>query len=111
MPAAGQPVTGRTRAHYAESKAIAEIHALQSASTDLGVVAIRPHLVWGPGDTQLVGRIVERAPGGRLALVGGGRALVDTTYIDNAVERAPGSTRRGDTGRTVLRARLRRRQR
>jgi nucleoside-diphosphate-sugar epimerase len=33
----------------------------------------------------LVGRIVERARAGRLALVGGGRALVDTTYIDNAV--------------------------
>ena len=30
------------------------------------VVAIRPHLVWGPGDTQLVGRIVERARAGRL---------------------------------------------
>ena len=41
--------------------------------------------MWGPGDTQLVGRIVERARAGRLALVGGGRALVDTTYIDNAV--------------------------
>ena len=51
----------------------------------LGVVAIRPHLVWGPGDTQLVGRIVQRAAAGRLALVGDGRALVDTTYIDNAV--------------------------
>jgi nucleoside-diphosphate-sugar epimerase len=39
----------------------------------------------GPGDSQLVGRIVERARSGRLALVGGGRALVDTTYIDNAI--------------------------
>jgi len=52
----------------------------------MAVVAIRPHLVWGPGDTQLVGRIVDRARSGRLALVNGGRALVDTTYIDNAVD-------------------------
>jgi nucleoside-diphosphate-sugar epimerase len=37
------------------------------------VVAVRPHLVWGPGDTQLVGRIVERARAGRLALVDDGR--------------------------------------
>ncbi len=79
------PVTGRKRAHYAESKALAEMLALEAASDERGVVAIRPHLVWGPGDTQLVGRIVERARSGRLALVGGGRALVDTTYIDNAV--------------------------
>lgn len=83
---ADAPVLGRDRAWYAESKALAEIAALDAADDELGVVAIRPHLVWGPGDTQLVGRIVERAASGRLALVGGGRALVDTTYIDNAVD-------------------------
>jgi nucleoside-diphosphate-sugar epimerase len=81
---ADPPVTGRTDAHYAESKAMAERLALGAASDALPVVAIRPHLVWGPGDTQLVGRIVERARAGRLALVGGGTALIDTTYIDNA---------------------------
>ena len=97
---ADPPVLGRSRAWYPESKAIAEIDALAAASDSLGLVAIRPHLVWGPGDAQLVGRIVERAKAGRLALVGGGRALVDTTYIDNAVEAliaaldavAPGAT-------------------
>ncbi len=83
---ADEPVLGRRRAWYPESKAMAEIDALAAADDELGVVAIRPHLVWGPGDTQLVGRIVERAAAGRLALVGGGRALVDTTYIDNAVD-------------------------
>ena len=82
---ADEPVLGRRHAWYPESKAMAEIDALRAASDELGVVAIRPHLVWGPGDTQLVGRIVERAAAGRLALVGGGRALVDTTYIDNAI--------------------------
>lgn len=81
---ADPPVTGRTDAHYAESKAVAERLAIGAASDALPVVAIRPHLVWGPGDTQLVGRIVERARAGRLALVGGGTALIDTTYIDNA---------------------------
>lgn len=79
-------VTGRRRAWYAESKALAERAVLAAASEHAwGVVVVRPHLVWGPGDTQLVGRIVERARGGRLALVGGGTALVDTTYVDNAV--------------------------
>lgn len=78
------PVTGRRRAWYAESKALAERVALAAAGEALPVVAIRPHLVWGPGDTQLVGRIVERARAGRLALVGDGAALIDTTYIDGA---------------------------
>ena len=80
------PVLGRRHAWYPESKAMAEIDASAASGDDLGVVSVRPHLVWGPGDTQLVGRIVERAATGRLALVGGGRALVDTTYIDNAVD-------------------------
>ena len=77
-------VTGRRGAWYAESKAMAERIAIGTSSDALPVVAIRPHLVWGPGDTQLVGRIVERARAGRLALVGDGAALIDTTYIDGA---------------------------
>lgn len=81
---AAPPVIGRRRAWYPESKAIAEQATVAAASTELPIVVIRPHLVWGPGDTQLVGRIVERARVGRLALVGDGAALVDTTYIDNA---------------------------
>jgi nucleoside-diphosphate-sugar epimerase len=84
QPFTGRPVAGRVGSFYAESKARAEQLALAACDDDTAVVAIRPHLVWGPGDTQLVGRIVERARSGRLALVGGGTALVDTTYVDNA---------------------------
>lgn len=85
---AAQPArTGRRgRAFYAESKALAELLALTANDDHLGVVAIRPHLVWGPGDTQLVGRIVAAAQRGRLPLIGGGHALVDTTYVDNAAD-------------------------
>ena len=74
----------------------------------MGVVAVRPHLVWGPGDTQLVGRIVERARAGRLALVGGGRALVDTTYIDNAVAALVAALDAVRAGCEVLRSGVRR---
>jgi nucleoside-diphosphate-sugar epimerase len=52
----------------------------------LAVVAVRPHLVWGPGDTQLIARIVDRGRTGRLPLIGSGAALIDTTYISNAVD-------------------------
>ena len=76
----------RAQGHYARTKAVAEQLALGADRNDLAVVAIRPHLVWGPGDTQLIGRIVERARSGRLALVGSGAALIDTTYVDNAVD-------------------------
>lgn len=72
------------RGHYARSKAQAELVALEASSDTFPVVALRPHLVWGPGDTQLIGRIVTRAREGKLAVIGSGTALVDTTYIDNA---------------------------
>jgi len=81
---ADPPITHHRKAWYPQTKAVAERLALGVSDDRCGVVAIRPHLVWGPGDTQLVGRILERAAAGRLALVGGGRALVDTTYVDNA---------------------------
>lgn len=77
-------LTEHGAAWYPETKAIAERLALAANGTAMGVTVVRPHLVWGPGDTQLVGRITERAAAGRLALVGGGAALVDTTYITNA---------------------------
>lgn len=73
-----------TRGHYSTTKAAAELLALGQSSDACPIVAVRPHLVWGPGDTQLVGRIVERAQQGRLALIGSGSALIDSTYIDNA---------------------------
>lgn len=72
------------RGHYARSKAIAELDALAQSDDAFPLVALRPHLVWGPGDTQLVQRIIDRARAGRLALVGSGLALIDTTYVDNA---------------------------
>jgi nucleoside-diphosphate-sugar epimerase len=74
----------RARGPYARTKAEAELVALARDSTSLSVVAVRPHLVWGPGDTQLVARIVARARRGRLPLLNGGTALIDSTYIDNA---------------------------
>lgn len=72
------------RGDYARTKAAAELLALAADSPGLRVVAVRPHIVWGPGDTQLVARIVERARAGRLPLLGAGAALIDSIYVDNA---------------------------
>ncbi len=83
---AGRADPATTRGHYSTTKAIAELDALAANGADLAVVVLRPHLVWGPGDTQLVGRIVERSRQGRLAYVGSGTALIDSTYIANAVD-------------------------
>lgn len=92
---AGEPLAGagatpadpaHARGHYARSKAMAELLALDADNAGFAVTAIRPHLVWGPGDEQLIGRIADRARRGRLVLVDDGAALIDTTVVDNAAE-------------------------
>ena len=72
------------KAPYAETKTIAEKAVLAANDADLATVALRPRLIWGPGDQQILPRLVERAKAGRLRFVGGGHNRIDTTYIDNA---------------------------
>jgi nucleoside-diphosphate-sugar epimerase len=81
---AGAADPSRARGNYARTKAAAELLALAADAPDFAVLAVRPHIVWGPGDTQLVGRVLARARAGRLPVLGSGAALVDTTYVDNA---------------------------
>ena len=83
---AGSADPESTRGHYATTKATAELAALAASTDAMPIVAIRPHLVIGPGDTQLIERLIDRAKAGRLPLVGSGLALVDVTWVDNAAD-------------------------
>lgn len=74
------------RGNYARSKAYAEKLALEADNSAMKVGVLRPHLIWGPGDTQLVERLIERSAAGRLPLLDDGTGLIDTVYIDNAVD-------------------------
>lgn len=78
------PLATRFEAAYPATKAAAERLVLEANRAELATVALRPHLVWGPGDHHLVPRILSRARSGTLRLVGDGRKKVDSTYIDNA---------------------------
>lgn len=69
---------------YAKTKAIAEKMVLMSNTGVLSTVAIRPHLIFGPGDLNLVPRVIEAAKAGRLKIIGDGDNLVDVTYVENA---------------------------
>lgn len=74
------------RGDYARTKAAGELAALAADSDDFRVLVLRPHLMWGPGDTQLTQRIVDRARAGTLPILGSGLMLVDTLYSTNAVD-------------------------
>jgi len=84
--------------HYQRTKATAEQLVLAANNDWLSTVALRPHLIWGPGDPHLVGRIISRAKTGRLRLARNRRNLVDTTYIDNAVDAHLAAADRLDVG-------------
>jgi nucleoside-diphosphate-sugar epimerase len=71
---------------YPYSKMLAERLVLAGGAGGAGAlpaVALRPHLIWGPGDPHFLPRLLARARAGRLFLPRA-QALVDATYIDNA---------------------------
>jgi len=83
---ANTPYADRFKAPYPATKLIAEKEVLAANDAALATVALRPRLIWGPGDTQLLPRLVERARAGRLRFIAGGHNRMDTTYIDNAAQ-------------------------
>jgi nucleoside-diphosphate-sugar epimerase len=78
------PYPQRFDAHYPRTKALAEQMVLAANGPDLATVALRPHLIWGPGDPHLIPRLLERARAGKLKRIGSGANRVDVTYVDNA---------------------------
>jgi 2-alkyl-3-oxoalkanoate reductase len=79
-----EPYPARFLAHYPHTKAIAEQAVLAANCPDLATVALRPHLIWGPGDPHLIPRLLERARAGKLRRIGKESKLVDSIYVDNA---------------------------
>jgi nucleoside-diphosphate-sugar epimerase len=78
------PYPSSYEAHYPATKALAEKLVLAANSPQLATVALRPHLIWGPGDNHLVPRIVAKGRAGKLRKIGERPNLVDTVYVDNA---------------------------
>jgi 2-alkyl-3-oxoalkanoate reductase len=79
------PYAEHFHAPYPETKARAERLVLAANGAGLKSCALRPHLIWGPGDNQLVPRLVEKNRAGKLRLPAPEK-LIDTVYIDNAAE-------------------------
>ncbi len=74
-------------AHYPHSKALAEQEVLAEHRDDrLLTCALRPHLIWGPRDSHLVPKLIERAKSGRLRRIGAGENLIDIIYVENAAQ-------------------------
>jgi sterol-4alpha-carboxylate 3-dehydrogenase (decarboxylating) len=73
-------------APYADTKRIAEELVLAANSSELATCSIRPHIVFGPGDTRMLPEILKHAAGPVPLVIGDPRKLSDFTYVDNAAD-------------------------
>ncbi|MDH3625310.1 MAG: NAD-dependent epimerase/dehydratase family protein [Myxococcales bacterium] len=82
------PYSSVSQAPYADSKIAAEKYVL-SANRKGGVAttALRPHVVFGPGDRRFMPALLNQARSGRLRVqVGRGVWLSDYTYVTNLID-------------------------
>lgn len=99
------PYPEKHLAHYPRTKAAAEKLVLTANNSEFFTVALRPHLIWGPGDQHLIPRVVNQARLGKLKIVGSGENQVDVIYVEEAARAhvlaleklAPGSVVNGQT--------------
>jgi nucleoside-diphosphate-sugar epimerase len=80
-----QPYLQHYISHYARSKGMAEAVILgANILGQLHTVCMRPHLIMGPGDPNLLPRILQKARSGRLLILGNGHNKVDVVHVENA---------------------------
>ena len=80
------PLCTQAPCAYPTSKAAAERLVATANDATLATVSLRPHLVWGPGDRNIIPRVLKLARARRLKIIGEGRNLVDCTHITNVVD-------------------------
>ena len=78
------PYPSNSVSRYGRSKAMAEKEVLNANSETFFTCALRPHLIFGPGDDHLVPRLVDAAKQGRLKIIGDGENQVDVIAVQNA---------------------------
>ena len=80
-PYSATPLNAYCFTKIASERAVLNAHS----GGGLQTLALRPHLIYGPGDPHLLPRVFEAASRGRLIRVGDGLNRVDVTHIDDAV--------------------------
>ena len=86
------PLPRRYPTPYAATKRLAEL-AIEGSGRD--AVILRPHAVYGAGDTTLLPRLLRAYRFGRMFTVGAGRNRLSLTYIDNLLQAIDGALDHG----------------
>lgn len=95
------PYASVAQAPYAASKIAAEkaVLALAGSGSRTRACALRPSIVFGPGDARLVPSILRQAASGRLKREIGSRdKLQDFTYVTNVADAAVAAEHRLESG-------------
>ena len=73
--------------YYTRSKIAADKLALDYfIRHNLPVTVVRPGYIWGEGDRAIMPRLIEAIKLGRLAVVDGGKNLMNLAHVDNVVD-------------------------
>ena len=81
------PYASVSQAPYADSKIAAERWVLQQNGEGIATCALRPHVVFGPGDGRFMPALLAKGPKGKLRVQVGMRDwLSDYTYVDNLAD-------------------------
>jgi len=80
------PLPPRQVNAYTQTKLIAEGQIDEAFKSGLAVITLRPRALFGPGDTSILPRLIDRLEHNRLPIIGDGKNIIDLTYIDNLVD-------------------------
>jgi len=72
--------------HYARTKYEAEQLVHQAHNTDFQTISLRPRMVIGAGDNNLIPRLLNLQESGLLKQIGNGNNLVDFTSVNNLLD-------------------------
>ncbi len=80
------PLPQKQATYYSATKLLAEEVVDRAVAQGLSAITLRPRGVFGPGDNIYMPALLEKEIAGYFPVIDGGRAYVDMTYVENAVE-------------------------
>ena len=96
--AAAAAEIGVSQATYSRAERL----VLAANAEGFTTVALRPRLVWGPGDQTVLPAILRMAREGRFAWIDGGRVRTSTTHVANLVHGVTLALTRGQGGQAYF---------
>ncbi len=79
------PYPKKHKYDYSETKAIAEKYVLDANSENFRTVALRPSMIWGPGDYKFIPSVIESVKNGKFMLIDHGLKQKSTTHVNNLI--------------------------